>query len=95
MKTLGFSTRQVAATVAWQASAFAFVGVVFGVPAGWALGHWLWSLFAAQVGIPDTSVLPLEAVLVVLAMLLLANIVAVFPGYSAARTRVALVLRSE
>ena len=95
LKTLGFSTRQVAATVAWQASAFAFVGVVFGVPAGWALGHWLWSLFAAQVGIPDTSVLPLEAVLVVPAILLLANIVAAFPGYSAARTRVALVLRSE
>ncbi len=35
LKTLGLTTRQVAAAVAWQASTFAILGVVFGVPAGW------------------------------------------------------------
>jgi FtsX-like permease family len=95
LKTLGLTTRQVAGAVAWQASAFAFVGVVFGVPAGWALGHWLWSLFASEIGIPATSVIPLEVLLVVPAVVVLANIIAALPGRSAARTRVAIVLKTE
>ena len=65
LKTLGLTTRQVAAAVAWQASTFALLGAVFGVPAGWALGRWLWSLFASEIGIPGTFVLPLQVFLVV------------------------------
>ena len=95
LKTLGFSTRQVAWAVAWQASAFALVAVVFGFPVGVALGHWLWSIFASQIGVPDFWTFPLQALLIVPAVLVLANLIAVLPARSAARTRAALVLRTE
>ena len=95
LKTLGFSTRQVAGAVAWQASAFALVALLFGFPAGVALGHWLWSIFASQIGVPDFWTFPLQALLIVPATLLLANLIAVLPARSAARTRAALVLRTE
>jgi hypothetical protein len=95
LKTLGFTTRQLATTVAWQASAFALVGLAFGFPAGVALGHWLWSVFANQIGIPTSSVFPLAALLVVPGTLLLANVVAALPGRAAARTRAALVLHTD
>jgi len=37
LKALGFVNRQIVATVAWQATAVALVGVVVGVPlVGWS-----------------------------------------------------------
>jgi len=38
LKTLGFTTHQLAVAVAWQASVVAIVGIIVGVPAGIALG---------------------------------------------------------
>jgi hypothetical protein len=49
LKTLGFTRRQLAVAVAWQASVAALVGNVVGVPAGIALGRWLWDLFARDI----------------------------------------------
>jgi hypothetical protein len=96
LKTLGFTQRQVAAAVAWQASVAAVVGVVVGVPVGIALGRWLWVLFARQIfAVPQPTVPVLEVVLVALGALVLANLVAAVPGRMAARTPTALVLRSE
>ena len=46
LKTFGFTRRQLAVTVAWQASVAAIIGIVVGVPFGIALGRWLWDLFA-------------------------------------------------
>ena len=46
LKTLGFTQRQLAATVAWQSSVPAIIGVIFGLPLGIAIGRWLWTLFA-------------------------------------------------
>ena len=40
LKSLGFTQRQLAASVAWQSSVAAVVGVIVGVPAGIALGRW-------------------------------------------------------
>jgi hypothetical protein len=48
LKTLGFTQRQLATTVAWQSSASAVVGIVVGIPLGIALGRWLWILFAPE-----------------------------------------------
>ena len=44
LKTLGFTERQLAATVAWHATTAVAIGVVFGVPLGVAVGRWLWDL---------------------------------------------------
>jgi hypothetical protein len=95
LKTLGFTKRQLAAAVAWQASVAAIVGIVVGVPLGIAGGRQLWVLFARNIdAVPQPSV-PLSVVLVVAGTLVLANIVAALPGRIAARTPAALVLRAE
>jgi FtsX-like permease family len=96
LKTLGFSRRQLALAVAWQASVSAFVGIIVGVPIGIALGRWLWVLFARGIyAVPKPSVPVFEIVLVALGALVLANLVAAVPGRMAARTRTSLVLRTE
>jgi len=96
LKTLGFTQRQLAAALAWQASVAAVVGVVVGVPAGIALGRWFWDLFARQIyAVPDATVPVVSVVIVALGALVLANVVAALPGRSAARTPTALLLRSE
>jgi len=96
LKTLGFTRRQLAVAVAWQASVAAIVGIVLGVPVGIALGRWLWDLFARAIyAVPLPTVPVLEVVLVALGALVLANLVAAVPGQMAARTPTALVLRAE
>jgi ABC-type lipoprotein release transport system permease subunit len=96
LRTLGFTSRQLAATVAWQASVAGAVGVIVGVPLGIVLGRSLWNLFARSVYVvPDPTVPLLSVVFVSVCALVLANIVAAFPGRSAARTSTARVLRGE
>ena len=96
LKTLGFTQRQLAAAVAWQASVAAVVGIVVGVPVGIALGRWLWDLFARQIyAVPDATVPVVSVIVVALGALVLANVLAALPGRSAARTPTALLLRSE
>jgi hypothetical protein len=96
LKTLGFTRRQLAVAVAWQASVAAFVGIIVGVPVGIALGRWLWDLFARTIyAVPLPTVPVLEIVLVALGALVLANLVAAVPGQMAARTPTAVVLRAE
>ncbi len=96
LKTLGFTQGQLATAVAWQASVAATVGIIVGVPAGIALGRWLWSLFARAIyAVPQPSVPVVEIVLVALGALVLANAVAAIPGRIAARTSTAHVLRAE
>jgi ABC-type antimicrobial peptide transport system permease subunit len=95
LKTLGFVTRQVRATVAWQATAIAGAGLIVGVPLGLIAGRSAWLLFAGQaaiVPVPVISPLTLLAFPVVLA---LANLIAAVPARTAARTQPAVVLRAE
>jgi len=96
LKTLGFDRRQLLLTVAWQATTFAAIGVIVGLPLGIAAGRWAWYLFAEQIDVAPEPVTPVPLVLfVVPAAVLLANLVAALPAWSAARTRVAAVLRAE
>jgi hypothetical protein len=96
LKALGFTKRQLAAAVAWQASVAAVIGIVVGVPFGVAAGRQLWTLFARNIyAVPKPTVPVLSVTLVALGALLFANVVAALPGRSAARTQTALVLRTE
>jgi ABC-type lipoprotein release transport system permease subunit len=96
LKTLGFTERQLAATVAWHSSTAVAIGVVAGVPLGIALGRTLWDLFAHDINaVPAPSVPVGEVVLIAVGALVLANVIAAVPGRLAARTPTALVLRSE
>jgi ABC-type antimicrobial peptide transport system permease subunit len=96
MKTLGFSPRQVRGAVGWQATTLASLASLIGVPVGVFAGRWAWRLFADQLGtVPEPSTPGLALVITVAAVIALANVVAAGPGFAAARTRPALVLRAE
>jgi hypothetical protein len=96
LKTLGFTERQLVATVAWHSTTSVAIGVAAGVPLGIALGRWLWDLFARDISaVPAPSVPVVEVVLIAIGALVLANVVAAIPARLAARTPTALVLRAE
>ncbi len=95
LKTLGFTHRQLAAVIAWQATIIAAIGCAVGIPAGIVVGRELWSLFARSIdAVPDPTVPGVAIVLTAAGSLLFANAVAAWPGRSAARTSAALVLRA-
>jgi hypothetical protein len=95
LKTVGFVTRQVRATVAWQATALACAGLIVGVPLGLLAGRWAWVLFASQVAIVPAPVISPLTLLAIPVVLLVANAIAAIPARSAARTQPAVILRTE
>ncbi len=96
LKTLGFTQRQLAAAVAWQATVAAITGVIVGIPLGIVIGRELWTLFAHNLNaVPDPSVPAIPVTIVAVGALVFANLVAALPGRSAARTPTVLVLRAE
>jgi hypothetical protein len=96
LKAFGFSQRQLTATIAWQATVDAVVGIVLGLPIGILAGKELWTLFARNINaVPDATVPVLSVVLVGVGTLVFTNLLAVLPGLSAARTSTAIVLRAE
>lgn len=96
MKVLGFTSGQLAATIVWQATIVAGVGLVVGMPVGIAAGRTLWDRFAQELHVvPRPSVPFVELALVVVGGLVVANLVAAWPGRMASRTRAAVALRAE
>jgi ABC-type lipoprotein release transport system permease subunit len=96
LRSLGFTRWQVRGAVGWQASALTVGALCLGIPAGIVCGRVAWRIFALQLGIPPTVVVPLVALAVLIpAGLALAVAIAAVPGESAARARPAEILRSE
>lgn len=96
LKALGFTRRQLSATVVWQATSMTLVGLVIGVPLGVVLGRVLWNEFAGQLDVLAEPAVPFGVVgIVVLAALVAANIVSAFPARYARRVPAAVALRSE
>jgi ABC-type lipoprotein release transport system permease subunit len=93
--TLGFLKREVGYVAAWQASIVAVIAAAVGVPLGIVFGRSLWSLFAGQIGVPPAVDLPMSLLWTIPALVILANVIALLPAVSAARTRPAHALRSE
>jgi len=96
LKAIGFSRRQVRATVAWQATTVAAVGLVVGIPLGMVTGRFVWQAVAEQLGVASDPNWPVLGILILVpASLLVVNLVALLPARRAASTRPAVVLRSE
>jgi ABC-type lipoprotein release transport system permease subunit len=97
LKALGCTRSQVRGVVAWQATALAAAALVIGVPAGIIAGRWTWAVFANAAGVSPQATIALPVVLLAVpaVTLLVANLIAAFPGRVAARLRPATVLRSE
>jgi hypothetical protein len=96
LKTLGFTRRQLAATVRWQASVTVAVGLVIGVPLGVIAGRWLWEVFARDLDVVPEPSTPFALLLVISALALVVGILAAaVPARAARRVRPARILRSE
>ena len=96
LKTLGFVRGQVRGTVIWQAATLTLFALAVGIPLGVGAGRWSWRLFADRLGtVPEPVVPVLAVVLTIPVSLFIAASVAALPARAAARTRPALVLRSE
>jgi hypothetical protein len=96
LKTIGLSRRQLGAVVAWQSSVAVAIGTAVGVPLGIVVGRSLWQLFANEIhAVPTPSVPALSIAIIAAGALVLANVIAFFPGRIAARTPTALLLRAE
>jgi hypothetical protein len=96
LRAVGMTPWQCRWTVVTQATVLACVGVVFGLPIGLALGRTIWRVVADYT--PIQYVPPLAASAMLLAAptaLLVANLLAAWPGRRAARLRIATVLRAE
>jgi hypothetical protein len=96
LKMMGFVPRQVRLAVASQATTFVAVALLIGLPLGIALGRTIWTVFADQLGAVAEPVYPsLSLLMIVPAAIVLANVIAIAPGFIAARTKPAVVLRAE
>jgi hypothetical protein len=96
LKALGFVGGQVVSTVAWQATILVSLGLLAGLPLGIAGGRWTWAVIADRAGVAREPVVPVWALLVlVAATVAVANLVALLPARAAARTQPAQALRAE
>jgi predicted lysophospholipase L1 biosynthesis ABC-type transport system permease subunit len=96
LKTLGLLRSQLLRVVSWQAAALAVAALLVGLPLGLLAGRWAWLLFAGSAGVGSQADVPVPLVLAVIPVtLVLAVLLAVVPGWTAARIRPALILRSE
>lgn len=96
MRALGFSTRDVRWSVAAQATATVLVVMIVAVPAGLAIGRWAWLEYARDLHVLPVSVMPWSTLAIVcVAAIVVANVVALLPGWLAARRSPGYDLRSE
>lgn len=96
LKTLGFTRRQLAATVRWQASVTVAAGLLVGVPLGIIAGRWLWTLFAHELDVVPEPTTPVLLVLAICALALVVGILAAaIPARVARRVQPARILRTE
>ncbi len=96
LKAIGFGPRQVAAVVGWQATTFATVSLIVGIPVGIIAGGWAWTVVASSIGSSSPPQIPaLVVALMVPATIVFCNLIAAAPGWAAARIPPAVVMRSD
>jgi hypothetical protein len=96
LRALGLTRGQSRTVIVTQATLLAIIGLVFGIPLGVAVGRVLWRAAAGTTPIAYHSPLASLALLLIVPLaLVVANMLAVWPGHRAARLRTGEVLRTE
>ena len=96
LKALGMVRWQVSSITTWQLTTLTVLALLIGLPLGIAVGRWSWALFTGGLGIPADAIAPVPFILLMVpAVILVANAVAYWPARSAARLSAARVLRAE
>jgi ABC-type antimicrobial peptide transport system permease subunit len=96
LKALGLVRRQVYAVVTWQALTHGVFALLLGIPAGIAVGRWVWHVLALEVQAAVTPVSPGPILaLVGLGTLAAVITVAAMPAIAAATAPPTAMLRTE
>jgi hypothetical protein len=96
LKSLGMTRRQLSGMVSWQSTAVVIAGLVVGVPLGIALGRWLWTRFATGLDVVADPSVPWSTILMIsVALVVVANVVAMVPGRLASRTAIGPSLQAD
>jgi len=96
LKTSGFVHSQLRATIAWQSTTLAALGLAIGLPLGILTGAAIWQAIAYSLGIAPETTVPAGAIaLVVVGTVAIANLLAVWPAHQAVRVSPAATLRGE
>ena len=96
LRALGLTRRQSRLVIFTQATLLAVVGLAFGVPLGIALGRTVWRAATGMVPLAYHTPAALWAlVLIAPVALVVANLLAGWPGHRAARLNTGQILRTE
>ena len=96
LMSLGFTRRQVSASVAWQAVTLAVVTLAIGLPLGVVAGRWTWIVFSTHLNAVSSVHVPLTpALLMIPSAVMIAILLAVGPAWSTHRLHPAALLRTE
>ena len=96
LRTMGFTSRDVRATIAYQATILTLLGLVVGIPLGLIVGRVVWRSIANGLGVEPVFAVSLLALgALVLAAVVIANIVGAFAANTAVHDRPAVVLAEE
>jgi hypothetical protein len=96
LKALGLTRAQLRGAVAWEATTLAAAALLAGVPVGIVAGRLAWAAFATEAGVASGATFDLALLLLIVpATLLVANVIAAWPGRTAARVLPAAALRAE
>jgi ABC-type antimicrobial peptide transport system permease subunit len=96
LKALGMRSRQLRAVIGWQTTTILLIAVAVGVPLGIAAGNWAWTTFANSIGVVPLPVVPGAALAAgVAALLVVGNLLALWPAHLAARISPAATFRTE
>jgi ABC-type lipoprotein release transport system permease subunit len=96
LKTIGFTRRQLASVITTQATTFAAIALVVGIPLGIALGRSAWSIAANGLGVATRATIPfMRAGAGCIALVAVAIAAAVVPASMATRASVASVLQRD
>jgi FtsX-like permease family len=96
LRALGLTARQARLVIVTQATVLAVVGIAAGIPLGLVVSHAAWRAVTNFIPLAyQPPLAPWALILIAPATLLGANLLAVWPGWRAARLRAAQVLRTE
>ena len=96
LKALGLAGPGVRQALGWQAAFLTLAGLAVGVPLGIVVGRWAWTAFVQRLGFIASPAVPVVVIIAGAgAALLVARLVAWWPGRVAAATPAALTLRRE
>jgi hypothetical protein len=96
LRALGMTRRQSRLVIVTQATLLAVIGLAFGIPLGIALGRTLWRAATDMLPLAYHSPAALWALVLIAPLaLVVANLLAGWPGHRAARLNTGQILRTE